>query len=95
MSYMLLGFSVILICAGLIMTLKAQRHLIRGIRKWSGGKALVGILPLNLLLLLKFDRQVRIICRNYPVQRLRFQRGLFFMMLGLLAVLINVYMLEA
>jgi len=72
----------ILFSIGLAVTFAGQYHLLKNIRRWNGIKAYVSVIPFFLLLFMKFDNQVKIICRNLPNQRIYFERGLVMACLG-------------
>jgi hypothetical protein len=81
----------ILFIIGLAVTFAGQYHLLKNISRWNGMKACVGVIPFFLLLFMKFDNQVKIICRNLPNQRIYFERGLVMACLGVALFLLTGY----
>lgn len=75
-------FGGIFFITGLAVTFAGQYHLLKNISRWNGMKACLSVIPFFLILFMKFDNQVKIICRNLPNQRVYFERGLVMVCLG-------------
>ncbi len=88
-----LFFGAVFLLIGLVITVTFQFYLLKKIGRWNAIKACLGIIPFFLLLFIKFDNQVKIICRNYPNHLIYFKIGLLITFLGFTFFLINEYLL--
>jgi hypothetical protein len=89
----ILAVSAVFLLIGLIVTFKGQLYLLKKIRRWNPIKAFVSLMPPFLLLYLKFDTQVRIICKRFPAHTTYFKTGLLIIFLGTTFLLITEYLL--
>jgi len=89
-----ISFAIILLLSGLLTMFAGQYYLLRKIKKWNLMKAYLCILPFLLFLFLRFDNQVKIICRNYPKHRVYFQSGLLITFLGIIVFFTSEYVLN-
>ena len=69
-----------------------QLYLLNKISKWNVIKACIGAFPFFLLLFLKFDNQVKIICRNYPLYMTYVKSGLLITIIGAVSLFLTVYL---
>jgi hypothetical protein len=76
---------------GLIATFTGQLFLIYKIKEWNVIKACISIIPLLLLVYIKFDNQVQIICRNFPKHTVYFKKGLLTTSIGIGILLLAKY----
>ena len=72
--------------------LTGQLYLLKKIRRWNVIKASMGIFPFFLLLFLKFDNQVKIICRNYPAYMSCLKGGMLITLTGAVSLFLTVYL---
>jgi hypothetical protein len=84
--------ATVLLLFGLITMFTGQFYLLNKISKWNVIKAYIGIFPFFLFLFLKFDNQVKIICRNYPVYMSYLKGGLVITLTGAISLLLTVFL---
>jgi hypothetical protein len=86
------SIAIIFLLFGLITMFTGQLYLLNRISKWNAMKAYIGIFPFFLFLFLKFDNQVKIICRNYPVYMSYLKSGFVITLTGAISLLLTVYL---
>ena len=86
------AIAVILLLTGLITMIIGQLYLLKKIHKWNVMKACMGIFPIFLFLFLKFDDQVKIICKNYPMYMSYLKSGLVITITGAVSLFLTVYL---
>lgn len=93
LNLVVLFFGAVFLLIGLVITVTVQFYLLKKIGRWNPIKAYISTIPFFLLLFMKFDNQVKIICRNYPNHLIYFKVGLLITFLGFTFFLINEYLL--
>jgi hypothetical protein len=93
LNLVILFLGAVFVLTGLVITFTVQFYLLKKIGRWNSIKAYLGTIPFFLLLFIKFDNQVKIICRNYPNHLIYFKIGLLITSLGFTFFLINEYLL--
>ena len=83
------SIAMVLSLAGLITMTIGQLYLLNKIRKWNAMKAYIGIFPFFFFLFLKFDNQVKIICRNYPMHMSYLKSGFVLTLTGVFSLFLT------
>ena len=77
---------IFLLLCGISIMIAHQFRLMKIISKWNAVKAYTSFVPFILLYFLKFDNQVKIICRDYQNSVLLFKSGLTTALIGIAVV---------
>lgn len=77
---------------GLVTIITVQFRLLKQIKRWNPIKAYIGIFPFFFFLFLKFDNQVKIICRNYPMYISSLKSGLVLTLTGVVSLFLTAYL---
>ena len=77
---------------GLVTIITVQFRLLKQIKKWNPIKAYIGIFPFFFFLFLKFDKQVKIVCRNYPMYISSLKSGLVLTLAGVVSLFLTAYL---
>jgi uncharacterized membrane protein SirB2 len=85
-------FGIFLLLFGIIIMTANQFRLMKNISKWSVVKAYCSFIPFILLYFLKFDNQVKIICRDYQKTVRLFETGLTISIIAITTLSLTKYL---